>query len=99
MKSIILILLIIFSSGCLATHEYTGIVDGLNRGMTQGMLLQDPGYSYYNIIEQQNRQREARALNSQLEAINRNLQMQNNILLWNDPVFFPKTYGLGGFCY
>jgi len=27
--------------------------------MTQGMLLQDPGYSYYNIIEQQNRQRDA----------------------------------------
>ena len=93
MKKLFLIL-ILLSSGCLATHEYTGIVDGLNRGMTQGMLLQDPyyGQSYLNNLEQQR-------ISRQLEDINRNLQMQNHILRWNDPVFFPKTYGLGGFGY
>ncbi len=37
MKKLFLIIILLLS-GCLATHEYTGIVDGLNRGL----LLQDP---------------------------------------------------------
>lgn len=93
MKKLLIVLIIIpLFSGCLTTYESAGIVDGLNRGMTQGLLLNDPDYSYLNIIEQQNRQREIQELNRQLQGINNELQMQNHILRWQDPIFFKDSY-------